>query len=262
MAAGEQGDLRARVADYLRAHHTMTIATTAPPGGAPHAAHVFYAVDDDLRLIFLSQTTSLHAQHIGTQADVAVTVSEEYEEWRLIQGVQLWGTARLLAGPAEAKALVALLQALSVHPRAPAPSGDHGSAARYRRVSGGAAPGGFYRQHLRCVRARDPRTGLRMASREPPASREPDVLAKRSWAGPSGPIHQLRVAVRSLEKALDSHGFTAYPDMPQMRRSSRPACVLPGDRRLSQCRALQPSSTGCLWMLDVQPARRCHTSSG
>ena len=106
MAAGEQGDLRARVADYLRAHHTMTIATTAPAGGAPHAAHVFYAVDDDLRLIFLSQTTSLHAQQIGKQADVAVTVSEEYEEWRLIQGVQLWGTARLLGGSAEAKALV------------------------------------------------------------------------------------------------------------------------------------------------------------
>jgi uncharacterized protein YhbP (UPF0306 family) len=106
MAAGGQDDLRARVAGYLRAHHTMTVATTAPAGGAPHAAHVFYVADDDLQLVFLSQTTSLHAQHIGKQAEVAVTVSEEYGDWRLIQGVQLWGTARLLTRTAEAKALV------------------------------------------------------------------------------------------------------------------------------------------------------------
>ena len=106
MGVGEPGDLRARVADYLRAHHTMTVATVAPDGGVPHAAHVFYAVDDQLRLVFLSQRTSLHGQHIGQQARVAVTVSEEYDEWRLIQGVQLWGTARLLTGAAEAKALL------------------------------------------------------------------------------------------------------------------------------------------------------------
>ena len=80
-------------------------ATVAPAGNAPHAAHVFYAVDGGLRLIFLSKTTSLHGQDIGKEARVAVTVSEEYEDWRLIQGVQLWGTARLLTGKDGARAL-------------------------------------------------------------------------------------------------------------------------------------------------------------
>ena len=66
--------LRARVAEYLRAHHTMTVATAgaavadatvggvsrrgaAPASPVPvaHAASVFYAVDDQLRLVFLSK---------------------------------------------------------------------------------------------------------------------------------------------------------------------------------------------------------------
>jgi uncharacterized protein YhbP (UPF0306 family) len=109
MGPGEQNDLRTRISDYLKTHHTMTIATTPPAGAAPHAAHVFYAVDDRLRLVFLSQPQSLHGQHIGKEAQVAVTVSEEYEDWKIIQGVQLWGRARLLRGAAKAAAFTLYL---------------------------------------------------------------------------------------------------------------------------------------------------------
>lgn len=110
MGPGDGDSLRARVAGYLRAHHTMTIATTAPAGNTPHAANVFYAVDDSLRLVFLSKPTSIHGQHIGGEAPVAVTVSEEYGEWEMIQGVQLWGRARLLGGAAKARALALYLK--------------------------------------------------------------------------------------------------------------------------------------------------------
>jgi uncharacterized protein YhbP (UPF0306 family) len=106
----EQDELRARIAEYLRAHHTMTIATVAPTVSTPHAAHVFYATDHDLQLIFLSQTNSLHGQHIGESAPVAVTVSEDYDDWHDIRGVQLWGTARLLTRTAEARALAHYLR--------------------------------------------------------------------------------------------------------------------------------------------------------
>jgi uncharacterized protein YhbP (UPF0306 family) len=144
-APAREDDLRERVLSYLRAHHTMTIATVGyesrhggaasvgcesrycesatvgavspaaagSPGGAPvaernapHAASVFYAVDDDLRLVFLSKRTSLHALHIGEQASVAVTVTEDYADWEMIQGVQLWGTARLLEATAKAGAFL------------------------------------------------------------------------------------------------------------------------------------------------------------
>jgi uncharacterized protein YhbP (UPF0306 family) len=115
----EGSALRERVLAYLRAHHTMTIATiglddrpgeaagsTGDGGNVPHAASVFYAVDDDLRLVFLSKRTSLHGSHIGETAPVAVTVTESYTDWEMIQGVQLWGTARLLDGTAKAGAFL------------------------------------------------------------------------------------------------------------------------------------------------------------
>ena len=109
------GDLRARVEGYLRAHHTMTVATLGPPaagatGNVPHAASVFYAMDDSFRLVFLSKPSSLHGSHIGKVACVAVTVSEDYRDWEMIQGVQLWGEARRLAGPAKAGALAVYLR--------------------------------------------------------------------------------------------------------------------------------------------------------
>ncbi len=110
MTAAERSDPHTQVADYLRAHHTMTIATAAPVDNLPHAAHVFYAVDDHLRLTFLSRPGSLHGQHIGKQASVALTVSEEYSDWRQIQGLQLWGTAHLLGGLAKAAALAHYLR--------------------------------------------------------------------------------------------------------------------------------------------------------
>ncbi|MBN1321184.1 MAG: hypothetical protein JXA87_10130 [Thermoleophilia bacterium] len=110
MESSEGAGLRDRVAGYLRAHHTMTIATTDPVGNTPHAACVFYAVDEDLRLVFLSKPASVHGSYIGGLAPVAVTVTEEYGDWETIQGVQLWGEARLLGGTAKAAALAVYLR--------------------------------------------------------------------------------------------------------------------------------------------------------
>ena len=117
-------DLRERVARYLRGHHTMTVATVGLPAGAvrqgaaraaaatlvPHAASVFYAVDDSLRLVFLSKPGSTHGLHIGAAAPVAVTVTEQYDDWELIQGVQLWGTAKRVTGAAKVAAMAAYVR--------------------------------------------------------------------------------------------------------------------------------------------------------
>lgn len=129
-SAAGAGDLHDRVARYLREHHTMTVATVGPPAGAapagaapegggayppagllaPHAASVFYAVDDALRLVFLSDPASTHGLHIGAGAPVAVTVTEQYDDWELIQGVQLWGAARRVPGAAKVAAMAVYLR--------------------------------------------------------------------------------------------------------------------------------------------------------
>jgi len=110
MATRPRDDLLVDIERYLRAHHTMTIATRDPVSEHPHAAHVFYAVDEGLRLVFLSRLTSLHGKHIGKESRVAATVSEEYQDWQLIKGVQIWGTACLLRGKAKTGALALYLK--------------------------------------------------------------------------------------------------------------------------------------------------------
>ncbi len=110
MGSEESAELRIQVADYLCAHHTMTIATAGEEGNAPHAASVFYAADDALRLVFLSKADSVHGLHIGAAAPVAVTVTEQYDDWEKIQGVQLWGKAHLLTGTARAGAFMVYLR--------------------------------------------------------------------------------------------------------------------------------------------------------
>lgn len=105
--------LRDRIATYLRAHHTMTLATaTCGPEGDPeaHAASVFYAVDSRLRLVFVSKPTSRHGAQIVGGSRVAATVTEEAQEWQEIQGVQLWGRAEMLSGAARARGMALYLR--------------------------------------------------------------------------------------------------------------------------------------------------------
>jgi uncharacterized protein YhbP (UPF0306 family) len=127
----DAGALRRRMLTYLHEHHTATIATVGPlpepasvgatpaAGGedraadvatGPHAATVFYAADDHFRLVFLSKGSSTHGSHIGAGSRVAVTVSGQFDDWREIRGLQLWGSAAALHGAARAAALAGYLR--------------------------------------------------------------------------------------------------------------------------------------------------------
>ena len=85
--------LKQQVLDYLRAHHTMTLATCADD--TPWAATVFFA-SDDLRLYFFSAPESRHCQNLAANPKVAVTVQEDYKDWRAIKGIQLEGQVELV----------------------------------------------------------------------------------------------------------------------------------------------------------------------
>ena len=94
----------ARARDYLRDHHVMTLATHGPEG--LWAAAVFYA-NDGFQLYFLSAGHTRHARNIAAAPRVAATIQEDYADWSAIQGIQLEGTVRVLAGE-DRKAAVAL----------------------------------------------------------------------------------------------------------------------------------------------------------
>ena len=95
--------LKQQVVDYLKNHNTMTLATCV--GEMPWAATVFFA-SDELRLYFFSAPDSRHCQNLMANPRVAVTVQEDYKDWRKIKGIQLEGRVELVDGVLEkAKAM-------------------------------------------------------------------------------------------------------------------------------------------------------------
>lgn len=81
-------ELKSQILDYMATHNTMTLATCRDD--VPWAATVFYA-SDDLRLYFFSAPDSRHGQNLAGNARVAVTIQEDYRDWRKIKGIQLEG---------------------------------------------------------------------------------------------------------------------------------------------------------------------------
>ncbi len=93
--------LRDRIMAFLAAHTTMTLATVRTDAltgtsGAPQAAAVFYAPDDELNLYFLSEPTTRHARNLATDPRVAATIQADGQDWRQIRGLQIEGMAFLV----------------------------------------------------------------------------------------------------------------------------------------------------------------------
>lgn len=88
-------DARATALAYLANHHVMTLATAGPEG--IWAAAVFYA-SEGFNLIFLSAGHTRHARAMAANPQVAATIQEDYHDWPAIQGIQLAGAVRQLAG--------------------------------------------------------------------------------------------------------------------------------------------------------------------
>ena len=101
-------ELKRQILDYLQAHNTMTLATCA--GDVPWAATVFYA-SDDLQLYFFSSPDARHSVNLSANSRVAVTMQEDYKDWRAIQGIQLEGKVMPVDG------VIEKAQAMAVYAR-------------------------------------------------------------------------------------------------------------------------------------------------
>ena len=89
--------LHDRIAAFLAAHTTLTLATVGADG-APAAAAVFYAHDARLNLYFLSEERTEHGRNLLADARVAGTIHADGQDWRGIRGLQVRGQARPAAG--------------------------------------------------------------------------------------------------------------------------------------------------------------------
>jgi len=90
---------------YLETHNTLTLATIGPEG--PWAAALFY-VNDAFALYWLSDPQTRHSRNIARNPSVAVTVNEDYRDWRVIQGIQMEGRAEQIGPLAKASQAMGL----------------------------------------------------------------------------------------------------------------------------------------------------------
>lgn len=85
--------MKTRLREFLREHQVLTLAVTGP-----YAAAVFYAVDDELNLYFVSDPGTRHAGAILADNRVAGTIHRDPQHWQEIRGVQWTGRCYRLEG--------------------------------------------------------------------------------------------------------------------------------------------------------------------
>ena len=91
----EKEELKKAILDYLRQHHTVSLATERE--GVPHAATIFY-VSIGFDLYFLSSPTSRHGENLSLNPRVSATINEDYDKWQMIKGLQLEGRVDNVGG--------------------------------------------------------------------------------------------------------------------------------------------------------------------
>lgn len=105
--SGVEEALKEEILAFLRSHHVVSLSVLH--GGTAHAACVMYALED-LSLVWTSDPGARHSLAIERDARVAATVAPDYEDFRLIRGLQIAGRARRLDDAADAARAAELLR--------------------------------------------------------------------------------------------------------------------------------------------------------
>ena len=83
-------NLKSKIANFLATHSTLTLSTVNADG-LPESAPLFFAVDDDGSILFVSSPRSRHGLNVAANSKAAVTVYNETWTWNEIAGVQMEG---------------------------------------------------------------------------------------------------------------------------------------------------------------------------
>lgn len=101
-------DIIERIVNYLDDHRCMSLATVSPED-QPMTATASYA-NDGMTIYFSTGRTTAKFKNISKASNVALTVDEDYDDWGIIQGVQLRGNAKMLEGKEEVKNAQSILE--------------------------------------------------------------------------------------------------------------------------------------------------------
>ena len=93
------------IAALLREQTTLSLATAGQDGQAC-VAPLFYIVDKELSLYWLSSESSLHSLNLDRTPRAAATVYSGTEDWREICGVQMRGAVSKVTDPKRRATLI------------------------------------------------------------------------------------------------------------------------------------------------------------
>jgi len=99
--------LQESIVEYLSAHRYLALASV-DPDGRPVVHTMGYASDGAIVYCATNRETR-KAQNMKRNPNVAYVVSEDYERWETIQGVQIQGKATILEDQAEIKRAIEIL---------------------------------------------------------------------------------------------------------------------------------------------------------
>jgi uncharacterized protein YhbP (UPF0306 family) len=85
------------IAALLRTESTLSLATV-DEAGLPSIAPLFYLMDDDLTLYWLSSYNSQHSRNLMREPRVSATVYRSVLDWKEICGVQMRGRVSAVIG--------------------------------------------------------------------------------------------------------------------------------------------------------------------
>ncbi len=94
------------VRELLESQSTMTLATVDEQGH-PDAAPLFFFLQNDLTLYWLSSADSRHSINLRARPQAAVAVYAPVNRWQKIRGVQLEGTATEVSDPQQRREIIA-----------------------------------------------------------------------------------------------------------------------------------------------------------
>jgi uncharacterized protein YhbP (UPF0306 family) len=84
------------IAAFLREESTVALATVDEQG-EPCVASLFYIVDGDLNMYWLSSAASMHSRNLGRNPTASATVYRHTENWKEICGVQMRGRVEVVS---------------------------------------------------------------------------------------------------------------------------------------------------------------------
>lgn len=106
------------IAEYLKSGKTRMTQIATAVDDKPWCCTVYYAVDDNLNLIWISTPARRHSQEIAQNANVAgaIVYDQQPGQQPFVRGVQFEGLAELLSGDEEAAAIKFYIEQLKRDP--------------------------------------------------------------------------------------------------------------------------------------------------